>query len=316
MAEMGDAALDQNRTRDQITEEIQDILEEAAEIDEAEDDEYGPELRGDELPEELREQEDRLNRLQEAKARLDAKEQQLTEEQAEKIRQRQQEEDEMGRKKRGRKPTPPEEVELPEDTRANTTDPASQTLKIRNGWKQGYNGQAMVDCNTQIIVAQEITTDANDVQQLKPMLKSCEEVNGKRPEKALADAGYWSKSNAQLADGQTELFIATTKGWKRRKKLQEADPPRGRIPKWYGSRERMERKLRTKRGKNIYRKRIQSVEAVFGQHVTRGCDRFLLRGETGAQAEWSLFSATHNLLKLWRSGWGPDGHEVASAIAR
>jgi hypothetical protein len=54
---------------------------------------------------------------------------------------------------------------------------------------------------------------------------------------------------------------------------------------------------------------------VFGQHVTRGCDRFLLRGETGAQAEWSLFSATHNLLKLWRSGRGPDGHEVADAIA-
>ncbi|UOO96998.1 transposase (plasmid) [Halococcus dombrowskii] len=311
----GDAALDQNRTREQITDEIHDILDEAAEIDEAEDDEYGPEQRGDELPEELREQEDRLNRLREAKDRLDAKEQQLKDEQAEKIRQREQEEEEMGRKKRGRKPTPPEEVELPEDTKANTTDPASQILKTSNGWKQGYNGQAMVDCDTQVIIAQDITTDANDVQQLKPMLENCEEVNGKRPEMALADAGYWSKANAQLADEQTELFIATTKDWKRRKELREADPPRGRIPKWYGLKERMERKLRTKRGRGIYRKRSQSVEAVFGQHVTRGCDRFLLRGETGAQAEWSLFSATHNLLKLWRSGRGPDGHEVADAIA-
>lgn len=312
----GDAALDQNQTREQITDEIHDILDEAAEIDEAEDDEYGPEQRGDELPEELREQEDRLNRLREAKDRLDAKEQQLKDEQAEKIRQREQEEEEMGRKKRGRKPTPPEEVELPEDTKANTTDPASQILKTSNGWKQGYNGQAMVDCDTQVIVAQDITTDANDVQQLKPMLENCKEVNGKRPEMALADAGYWSKANAQLADEQTELFIATTKDWKRRKELREADPPRGRIPKWYGLKERMERKLRTKRGRGIYRKRSQSVEAVFGQHVTRGCDRFLLRGETGAQAEWSLFSATHNLLKLWRSGRGPDGHEVADAIAR
>lgn len=154
----------------------------------------------------------------------------------------------MGRKKRGRKPTPPEEVELPEDTKANTTDPASQILKTSNGWKQGYNGQAMVDCDTQVIVAQDITTDANDVQQLKPMLENCEEVNGKRPEMALADAGYWSKANAQLADEQTELFIATTKDWKRRKEPREADPPRGRIPKWYGLKERMERKLRTKRG--------------------------------------------------------------------
>jgi len=48
----GDAALDQNRTRDQITEEIQAILDKAAEIDAAEDEEYGPENRGDELPEE------------------------------------------------------------------------------------------------------------------------------------------------------------------------------------------------------------------------------------------------------------------------
>src|SRR5699024_8143321 len=135
----GDAALDQNRTREQMTEELQDILDEAAEIDAEEDEEYGPENRGDELPEELREQEDRLERLREAKERLDAEEQQLKEEQAEKIREREQEEAEMGRKKRGRKPTPPEEVELPDDKKANTTDPESQTLKTSNGWKQGYN---------------------------------------------------------------------------------------------------------------------------------------------------------------------------------
>jgi len=222
----------------------------------------------------------------------------------------------MGQKKRGRKPKPPEEVELPDDKKANTTDPESQTLKTSSGWVQGYNGQAMVDCENQIIVAQDITTDANDVQQLEPMLEECEQVNGKRPEKALADAGYWSQANAQLEDEQMELFIATTKDWKRRKELREKDPPRGRIPDSYGLKELMERKLRTKRGKQIYSKRGQTVEAVFGQHVTRGCDQFLLRGETGAQAEWSLFSATHNLLKLWRSGRGPDSHEVADAIAR
>jgi len=93
------------------------------------------------------------------------------------------------------------------------------------------------------------------------------------------------------------------------------DPPRGRIPDSYGPKERMERKLRTQRGRDIYSKRGQTVEAVFGQHVTRGCDRFLLRGEKGAQAEWSLFSATHNLLKLWRSGQEPDSQSVAETIA-
>jgi len=53
----------------------------------------------------------------------------------------------------------------------------------------------MVDFDHQIIVAQDITTDANDVQQLEPMVEEYERVNGKCPEKALADAGYWSQAN-------------------------------------------------------------------------------------------------------------------------
>ena len=161
-----------------------------------------------------------------------------------------------------------------------------------------------------------VTTDANDVHQLEPMLDTCEEINGKRPDKALADAGYWSTENVKLQDEQTELFIASKKDWKRRKELREWEPPRWRIPDSYGPNERMERKLRTKRGKGIYRKRSQTVEPVFGQHVNRGLDRFTLRGKIGASGEWSLFSATHNLLKLWRSGQRPDSHEVATTIAR
>ncbi|AKH97477.1 transposase [Halanaeroarchaeum sulfurireducens] len=302
----GDAALEQNRTREQIEEEIQEILDEAAEVDVEEDEEYGPENRGDELPEELQNKESRLKRLREAKAKLDKKEQIQKDEQAEKIRQRE-EETESGETMRGRKPTPPEEVELDEDTKANTTDPESQTLKTQDGWKQGYNGQAMVDCDSQVIVAQDVTTDANDVKQLEPMLDECEDVNGQLPSAVLGDAGYWSKENAELEDEQTELFIATTKDWKRRKELRENGPPRGPIPDSAGPKELMERKLRTKRGRDIYRKRGQSVEPVFGQHVNRGLDRFMLRGEDGAAAEWSLFSATHNLLKLWRTRWESAG---------
>ena len=303
----GDAALDQNRTREQIEEEIQEILDEAAEIDEEEDEEYGPENRGDELPEELKEEESRLERLREAKAKLDEKEQEQKDEQAEKIRRREEEEDESGETLRGRKPTPPEDIELDEDTKANTTDPESQTLKSHDGWKQGYNGQAMADCDSQVIVAQDVTTDANDKQQLEPMLDECEDVNGKVPTKVLADAGYWSEANAELEDDQTELFIATSKDWKRRKELRAKGPPRGPIPDSAGPKELMERKLRTKTGRDIYRKRSQTVEPVFGQHVNRGLDRFILRGEDGAAAEWSLFSATHNLLKLWRTRWESAG---------
>ena len=308
----GDASLERNRTREKIREEIEEILEEAERVDAEEDEEYGEDARGDELPEDLREKEERLRKLKEAQRRLDAEEEELRAEQAEKIRRRKAEERETGKKKRGRKPKPPEEVELPEDRKVNLTDPESEILKTRKGWVQGYNGQAMVDCESQVIVAQDVVAEAADVGQLGPMLDRCEELNGERPEQLLGDAGYWSEANAELEDEQTELFISTTKDWKRRKELREQGPPRGRIPDSHGPKELMERKLRTKRGRKIYRERSTSVEPVFGQMVNRGLGSFLLRGKKGAKAEWSLFSATHNLLKLFRAGWSPTAAGIAA----
>lgn len=303
----GNAALERNRTRKQIDKEVRRILEEAERIDAEEDEKYGPDRRGDELPEELRTRQGRLRKLKEARARLEAEEKALKEEQAEKIREREREEKKTGRKKRGRKPKPPDQVELAEEVKVNLTDPESQILKTRTGWVQGYNGQIMVDTSSQVILAQHVTNEANDVRQLMPLLEGCEAVNGRRPDELLADAGYWSEENVVREGSQTELFIATTKDWKRRKELQEQGPPRGRIPKHYGAKERMERKLRTKPGRATYKERGQSVEAVFGQMEMRGLSQFLLRGERGAGGEWSLFTITHNLLKLWRAGWHVGG---------
>jgi transposase len=308
----GNASLARNRTRAQLREEVKRIMEEAERIDAEEDEEYGRDRRGDELPEELRSREGRLRKLKEAQARLDAEEAELKADQAEKIEQRRREERASGRKKRGRKPKPPDEVELPETKRVNLTDPESQVLNTWNGWVQGYNGQAMVDCESQVIVAQDVTNEANDVKQLGPLLEQCEAVNGRRPQEAVADAGYWSEENAKLEDEETELFIATTKDSKRRKELREEGPPRGRMPKHYDAKRRMERKLRTKRGRAAYKDRSTSVEPVFGQMVMRGLDAFLLRGLDGAKGEWSLFSTTHNLLKLWRAGWKPGVRAATS----
>lgn len=301
----GNAALDRNRTREQIEKEVRKILDEAERIDEAEDKEYGADRRGDELPEALRTREGRLRALKEARSRLEAREQELRAHQAEKVREREEEERQTGQKKRGRKPTAAEAVKLDEGQKVNLTDPESQILKTRNGWVQGYNGQIMVDCSSQVIVAQHVTTEANDVRQLLPLLEGCAAVNGVLPEQLLADAGYWSEANVEGAVEDAELFIATTKDWKQRKALLDQGPPRGRTPKDLSLKDLMERKLRTKRGREAYRERSATVEPVFGQMVMRNSGSFLLRGHKGAGGEWSLFSATHNLLKLWRAGWRP-----------
>ncbi|MFH1570539.1 MAG: transposase, partial [Gemmatimonadota bacterium] len=169
-----------------------------------------PDRRGDELPEELRTKEGRVKRLKEARARLEEEECRAKQQQENKIEARQAEETASGRKKPGRKPKSPEEA-VDSEAKANLTDPDSSILKTRKGWLQGYNGQAMADCETQVIVAQGLTQSENDVNQLAPMLDACQSQAGERPGEVLGDAGYWSEANARLQDETTELFIATTK---------------------------------------------------------------------------------------------------------
>jgi transposase len=302
----GNAALDQNRAAEGIAKEVRRILQEAERVDAEEDQRYGKDRRGDELPEALRTAEGRLARLREARRRLQQAQRQAKEQQAQKLEARQREEEAGGQKKRGRKPKSPEEV-VNKEAKVNITDPESRILKTRRGWVQGYNGQAVADCDSQVIVAQDVTQEENDVHQLGPMLVRCEEQAGQKPTQLLADAGYWSEENAKLEDEHTEFFIATKKDWKQRKGLREKGPPRGRIPKDATPRALMERKLLTRRGRKAYKERGPSIEAVFGQMAMRGLSRFWLRGAQKVKTEWSLWCTTHNLLKLWRSGWSPAG---------
>ena len=120
----------------------------------------------------------------------------------------------------------------------------------------------------------------------------------------LADAGYCSAANLTDADpAGPELVIAPNKDWKQRNALREQPCPRGRIPTRLNRREPMERTLLTKRGRALYKKRGQTGEPVFGQiKSARGCDRCLRRGQAACASEWKVLCATHNLLKLWRSG--------------
>ena len=67
------------------------------------------------------------------------------------------------------------------------------------------------------------------------------------------------------------------------------------------ARERMDRELRTKRGRAFYRQRGAAVEPVFGQMKDRqGADRFSMRGLARCRGEWQLDAAVHNLRKLHR----------------
>ena len=163
------ASLAANRTLKHLERVVEKMLAEADAKDAEEDKTFGPDKRGDELPEDLRDRKSRLNRLKACKERLEREKAQARQIQQAKIEQRQATEEATGQKPCGRRPKSPEEAENKE-AKANVTDPDSRIMKTQKGYVQGLNAQAVVT-EGQVIVAEDVTQQANDKQQLHPMLK-------------------------------------------------------------------------------------------------------------------------------------------------
>ena len=181
----------------------------------------------------------------------------------------------------------------------NFTDPGSPILKGADGWIQGYNCQAAVDGDRQVIVAIGVSNQPSDAVYLLPMLERIRANPGELPNALIADAGYCSTANLEACEEKgLNAYISTS----RQQHGQRPRPSRGRPPKDLDARGRMERKLRSKAGQAIYALRKTVVEPVFGQiKGARGLDRFRLRGLEKVNGEWALMATTHNILKLFRA---------------
>ena len=198
----------------------------------------------------------------------------------------------------------------------NFTDPDSRIMPGPGGrdFQQSYNCQAVVDSAHQVIVAARATNQPSDKQQAVVMVVEAIGNVGTVPREVSADAGYYSaKAVDELYDLGVDPLVAPEKtrhGW------VPPPAPRGRIPKGLSVRDRMRRKLRTKRGRERYALRMETVEPVFGQiKQGRGFRQFLLRGLTKVNREWLLICTSHNLLKLFRFGEGKPGKARATGPA-
>ena len=283
-----------------LRENVDALLADAERIDGEEDERFGPDCRGDDLPEELQRREGRLERIREAKAALEA-------EAAERESARRAEMAAQGKQPRaprdGRDPFAPK----PKAQR-NFTDPESKIMKTSDGsFHQCFNGQAIVDSQTQVILAAELSDQAPDAEQLQPALgqlaDNLDAVGAELPEDAAltADAGYFSEENVTITIGHgLDPFIATGR-FKRSE--PPAPAPRGPLPKDATPKQLMARKLKTKQGHAVYARRKAIVEPVFGQmHTVQDARRLLLRGKQAARAQWRFQCAVHNLLKVHRNG--------------
>jgi hypothetical protein len=272
-------AMSYGRMRDkqqQLRQEVKQLLAQAEAADAADDAEYGPDRRGDELPAELQRRESRLQRIREAKRALEAR--------------AKEDATATGEPVESAKPDPKAQY--------NFTDPESRIMKGPDGFVQAYNVQVAVD-ERQLIVGQAVTQDTNDKQQLLPMVTTIAQQSGDTPTQLLADAGYCSDENlTAIADTTIDAFISTRK----QKHGERPGPcPRGPLPLTATIVDRMSRKLHTKAGAAVYAARKSIVEPVIGQiKQARGFRQFLLRGFEKVQGEWSLVCTTHNILKLYR----------------
>jgi transposase len=303
------------------------ILEEAAEIDAAEDERFG-DRRGDELPPELATSQGRRGWLREAKRRLEEQrdrearpipasrparlkeaKRRLEEELLSECQANAAYEDyrARGRMKDGRRfggpPRPYAPPTVPQG-KVNLTDPDSRNVKTSRGWVQGYNAQAAAN-SKQIVIAAEVNADSPDFGHLQPMVDAAQRELAaigidRAPEVLLADAGYWHQEQMQnVVNRGIQVLIPP-----------DADKRKGSRPGWDGGLYSfMRHVLQTDHGAALYAKRQAIIEPVFGHtKFNRRCDRFLRRGRSAVRSEWRLITATHNLLKLWQ-------HTIAPAAA-
>jgi transposase len=219
------------------------------------------------------------------------------------------------------------------EPRLNSLEGEARFMKHSGGRiRLSYNCQTAVDEKEGVIVAAEVTNEANDKKQMLPMLEKVEETMERKPEKAVMDAGYYSKDNLEKAEKAAIDCYVTSRRWEGEiqvRHTQEKEETKAvvnspanlplqkrvgiakekRVIEYSETRaneesadavKRMEAKLQTEEGKEIYRQRKKIVEPVFGQiKFNLGFRRFRLRGSDKAGGEWTLVCLVHNIKKIY-----------------
>ncbi len=244
--------------------EIAGLLEEAEAVDAAEDARYGEDVRGDELPEELKRREDRLAAIREAKARLEAEQRAMDDARGRKPGQ--------ARNPKGGRPYSREYGEPEERAQSNFTDPESRIMKTSSeGYQQCYNAQTVVDGENQLVVATTVTDNASDQGQLIPMVDAVADAYREMPQQVLADANYCNERDLQeLEERGVDGYVSLAREGK-----AGAAPDPDKHP----AKARMAEKLASDEGRRRYARRKWMAEAPVGWiKEVMGFRRFSFRG--------------------------------------
>jgi len=271
-----------------LREEIRKIVAASEQLDQLEDEEFGPDFRGDELPKELARRETRRKTIREAMKRLEERKAEEARLEDERKARRAEKEGCEPPKERPELRKHPKGAPKPKD-QENFTDPDSRMMIDGSGaFQQSYNAQIAVDETEKIIVGTLVTNAAPDARHLIPVLDRVKELTGAQPRKVLADSGYKSEENfEQLRERGIDGYVAVGRDGKK--------TPQARLPETQA----MQRKLATKRGRATFKKRKHVAEPPFGWiKSVLGFRQFSLRGLEKVRAEWDLMCTAINLRRM------------------
>ena len=289
-----------------LTTEIRKMLQRGAAEDAQEDQEHGPEAPGSLFTEEIARRKSRLEKLREAKAALEA---QVREAAAKKKEEREAKERERAaagkRKLGGKKPPDPETVKPKDKAQRNFVDPESRIMKGGDGgFIQGYNGQAAVDADHQVITACDLTDQAADAPHLQALMAQSAVNTGCHPDTCLGDPGYFSADNVTALEGAGIDVLIPPDRQRHGTPADPATPLPPDVLETLSVAERMRHQTSTAAGRASYANRKKTVEPTFGQ--IKGCPghpgfrQFLRRGLQKCKQEWHWVCAAHNFLKYMR----------------
>ena len=264
--------------------EIKALVGRAGAVDEEEDARYGVDVRGDEMPEELKRREDRLEAIRQAKARLEARQRAMNDARGRKPGQ--------DRNPKGGRAYKRAYGEPEAKAQSNFTDPQSRIMKTSTeGFQQCYNAQLAVEGENQLIVAAEVSAKASDQGQMLPRLDEVEADYGAGPETVLADAGYCNEADlASLEARGVDAYVALGR---------EGNKAVAVNAKAHPARTRMANKLATPDGRARYAKRKWLSEAPNGWiKQALGFRRFSVRGLDQARGEWALACLALNIKRM------------------
>ncbi len=286
----------------QLEAQLQAEVEELMRLAEAADTDSLPEEM--DIPQELKRREERLAKIAEAKAEIEARAQQRFErEQADyeaRMARRKEKEQRTGKKPGGRPPKAPSADPQAKD-QVSLTDQESRIMPSHDGFVQSYNAQASVDDDTHLIVEQHITQQPNDKQELVPAVERLQQLPEALGEAdtLLADTGYFSEANVNTCESNDIVPYIPEGRQRHNEPLHESladDPP---VLEPSNAVEAMRHRLKTRAGKRIYARRKSTVETVFGIiKQVQGFRQFLLRGLNNVSGEWSLVCIGWNLKRL------------------